>query len=105
VTLADPARVKLADALKRGFAFSATCSQQCTLTAELVLAKSAARKLGLGNKAVTVASGSARGTGTVRGTLRFTKKAKSKLRRARNVKLTLAVTSGDVKTQKAVTLR
>jgi hypothetical protein len=54
---------------------------------------------------VTVASAAASGTGTVRGTLKFTKKAKSKLRRARNVKLTLTVTSGALKQEKGVTLR
>jgi hypothetical protein len=41
----------------------------------------------------------------VRGTLKFTKKAKAKLRRARNVKLKLIVASGALKQEKTVTLR
>jgi hypothetical protein len=94
-TLKAPAKAKLAAALRSGIAVPFVATRSGRLTMEAVVAPAQARKLGLARgksrKPVVVATGvttvSRAGAGTV--TLRFTKAAKRRLKRARSVPLTL----------------
>lgn len=92
--LALAGSAKLKTVLKQGLAVRVKgAGAKARLKGTLVLAAPAARRLGLtkGKRAVTVASGSAtaRADGGATLTLRFTKAARTRLARAKSVKLTL----------------
>lgn len=96
----------------RGVGATVTCPAACTFTVSVVLSKKTARKYGLGRKSLTV--GTARGTllsaGSKKVTVKLSRKAKRKLRRAKRVAATLKVkvkdAAGKTATKtKAITLR
>ena len=76
----------------RGLAFAGRCSEQCSLSAKLLMRAPDARRHGLkapGARPVAVAGGSARSSaGTTRLVLRLTKASRKALRRARSVNVT-----------------
>jgi hypothetical protein len=88
---------KLGKALKSGYPVQVRCGGRCSVNAALLLSRSAGKRLGLTGKALRVASAKralpAAGKATLK--LRFSTKAKAKLRRAKQVPLTLVVTAKD----------
>ena len=84
---------KLATALKQGLSVPFSCAGACTVTVKGTIDKKTARQLRLGKRALVVASGKgslpAAGQGAVR--VKFTAKARKRMKKAKQVKLTLAV--------------
>jgi hypothetical protein len=90
---------KLKAALKQGLTIKLTgVSGSQKVTAGI--SKSVAKQAGLGRKALTVASGSAKGKadGTASVRVKFTTRAASKLAKLRSVRLTIAVAGGPSRT-------
>lgn len=95
VTIAAPAKAKLAAALKKGVKVPVTLSEASRVTGTLTVAGPSGRKLALAAP-VKVAAGSVNAAaGKVDLVLRFNAKAQRKLRRAGSVKLTLQVVAVD----------
>jgi hypothetical protein len=90
-------KLKLSDLLKKGLRASATCSEGCTVQAQLQIDAKTAKKLKLGKKLVVIAKGSAAAPqgGKVTVPVKLTAKAKKALKRARSLKATLVVTATD----------
>jgi hypothetical protein len=90
VTFSGPAKAKLATVLSRGLSVSVGCSAACRIAARLEVTKALARKLKL---AAVLARGAgqlgAKGTANV--SVRFTGKARKRLRKARKVSATMVV--------------
>jgi hypothetical protein len=102
-------RQRLRTALTRGLVVQAGCAQACRLTGALRVDRRLARRLRVlqASRPVTVATGAANAPAgrTARLTLRFTKKAKIRLRRSRSVPMTLAVTGSTSNGAATTTLR
>jgi Thrombospondin type 3 repeat len=99
-----PPRVRLSVAraqrlaeLGTGVAVKVRCSEACALEAELTVDRSAARRLGLGRRARTVAAGTAAlaGRGTTYVFLRFKRGATARLARMATVPARLSLTAAD----------
>jgi hypothetical protein len=89
-------RARLGDVLKKGLKLTATCSEGCTVRAQLQIDAKTAKKLKLGKQLVTIAAGTAAGQpGRVVVPLKLTAKAKKALKRTRSLKATLVVTATD----------
>lgn len=92
-----PLPPKLAKALGSGLTIGFTCSEECRASVQATVSAATTKKLGLGRKPATVATGTGSlakaGQGTSK--LRFTARAKSKLRNARKVALKLELTVRD----------
>jgi subtilisin-like proprotein convertase family protein len=88
--LGAPARVRLANALRRGVPARVVCGEPCTARLRLLLAARLARRLGIA-RSVVVGRGSARLTapGSRRVRVRFSDRARRELARARSVRLAL----------------
>jgi hypothetical protein len=86
-----------------------SCDEPCVVVGELFVPRSLARRLGLIAQArdVRVARGSARlsAAGSRAVKLRFTRKAKRRLRRQRRIVLSLRVTATDASGNKRITRR
>ena len=108
---ATAGRVKLADVIKKGLKVTATCSEACTVRAQLRLDAKTAKKLKLARRTVTIGDGTTVGNGKLAVPVKLTAKAKKVLKKARSLKATLVVTatdaSGDASapTSKAVTFQ
>lgn len=93
-------------ALKKGIAVNVTCAGACTAKAQLKVDAKTAKKLGLGAKALVVATGTRSGSKTVAVPLKATAKAAARLAKARSVTGTLTVTlSGGGTASTQVTLK
>jgi hypothetical protein len=91
--VASSAAPRLPKALAKGYPTKVQLSEPAGLSGTLTLDRRSARRLGL---PVTVASGStSAAAGDAKLVLRFSRKARRKLRRARSVKLSLSVTARD----------
>lgn len=93
-TLRFASATRMGTALSRGLAASATCDEACSVRSTATISSRDARRLGLARssaRSVTVARGSGRleAAGSKRVTVRFTRAAKRRLRRARRVTLTV----------------
>ncbi|HYM59105.1 MAG TPA: metallophosphoesterase [Solirubrobacteraceae bacterium] len=84
---------RLATALRRGLRTSVRSDRVARLKASATVNARSARRLGLGRRTVASGRGSARAGGTATQTLRFTRRARSALGRARRVTLTVGVTA------------
>lgn len=106
-SVGTPRKLALGKALKRGVPVTVVCSEVCRIVADLRLAKKQAKKLripALVAKARGLVSRvSASGKRTL--TMKFTKKAKKKLKRMKKVKLTLFVTTTDARGNKTQSKR
>lgn len=89
--------LKLLTALRKGIKIPVTCPSECEIEASAGMDRRAAKKLRLAARQVIVARGrgflDSGGTKTV--TLKFTRKAKLRLKKARKVVLTITVTTID----------
>lgn len=88
----------LASMRSRGLAFTAGCAAACTLSAVLTIDRASARKLKLAAASpppVIIGRGSARtrGAGPVQLRIKLTTRARSRLARARSVRMTLKLTT------------
>lgn len=82
----------------KGVRLSVSCPGPCTISAKLVISAKLARRYGLGRKIATIGVLGRRSllaAGTDKRTLKLSKKARTKLRRARTVTATLQVTVRD----------
>ena len=88
---------RLGDVLKKGLPAGGTCSEACTVKAQLMIDAKTAKKLKLGKKAVAIGAGSgaAPNGGKFTVPVKLTAKAKKALKRAKSVKATLIVTGTD----------
>jgi hypothetical protein len=87
---------ELAVALTKGYRLPVTLSEASRLTGKLSIAGPSGKKLGLAAAPIEVASGVTSGAaGKVTLTLKFSAKAKKKLRRAKSAKLTLQLVAVD----------
>ena len=89
-TFTAPSKAKLARVLTRGLSVSVGCSAACRIAARLVVTKALARKLKL---AAVLARGTGRlgAKGTAKVSVRFTGKARKRLRKARRLAATMVV--------------
>lgn len=84
--------------IRKGVRLSVSCPGPCTVSAKLVVSAKVARRYGLGRKIATIGTLGRRSllaAGTDKRTLKLSKKARAKLRRARTVTATLQVTVKD----------
>jgi hypothetical protein len=92
----DPSFGSLRTTLRRGGAVAFTCTERAAVSMRLTMSRRSAFRAGLVRRrrggAVTVARGTGRG-GSARVRVRFTRKAKRRLSRARRVTLTLRMTA------------
>jgi hypothetical protein len=88
-------KVKIKTALKKGLEVRMSCIRACDVAGTATISRSAARKYGVTSAVVTVARGSKSIPETFPSTvvLKFTKRAKSRLRKARSLRLTVTVTT------------
>lgn len=104
-------KLKLGDLVKKGLPASVTCSEGCTVHAQLQIDAKTAKKLKLGKRVATIGQGKAAGNGKLTVPVKLTAKAKKALKRARSLKVTLVVTATDAAgnasapVKKSVTLR
>lgn len=100
-------RGRLASVLRRGLRTSVRSDHAATLKGVATVDARTARRLGLGRRATTVASGrgSAKAGGTATQTLRFTRRARAALGRARRVSLTVRVTATTLAARTSTTTR
>jgi hypothetical protein len=101
VTLFFSRSYRIAVVRRRGMRGRARCNEACTISFRLLMARRTARRLGIvsqGRRPVTIGRGrlALASAGTGRVTVRLTRKAKSRLRRARRVSVFLRATATDV---------
>jgi Bacterial Ig domain/PKD domain len=96
LTLAAAGGRTLARALAKGLKLTLTSSEPATVRIRLTVPKRMARKLGLGRKATVVGKLTRSiGAGQTPVTIRFTARARKKLKRAKQLKLAVAATATD----------
>jgi hypothetical protein len=98
-------KAKLARVVRRGLRVRFRCSRACGAKFDLLMARKGARKLKIAAaKPVRIGRGSSRLTaaGTKTATVKLTKKAKRRLRKARRIKVTLRSTFSDSTGKKTV---
>jgi hypothetical protein len=90
-------KARLGDVLKKGLKATGTCSESCTVKAQLQIDAKTAKKLKLGKKAMAIGAGSAAAPngGKFAVPVKLTAKARKALKRAKSVKVTLVVTGTD----------
>jgi len=89
-------KLRLGDLLKKGLRASATCSEACSVQAQLQIDARTAKKLKLGKKTTTIGTGKAISPGgKVTVPVKLTSKAKKQLKKLRSLKATLVVTATD----------
>jgi subtilisin-like proprotein convertase family protein len=96
VTLARMRRQKLGAALKHGLRLRVTLNAAATIRASASLSSALARRFGLISRSVVVARGTKKGkAGSNTVVVKFSRKAKTKLKHARRLKLRVAVSAAD----------
>lgn len=94
LTVAQPARARLAKLLRSGAAIGVACSEACTATVRLRLSKRVAKRLGVPTVlGAAEASVSPEGRRTVR--VRLSRRARRRLRRVRTLTLQVVVSARD----------
>ena len=90
-------KAKLGDLLKKGLSTSVTCSEGCSVDAQLQVDAKTAKKLKLGKVATVIGSGKASSPsgGKVNVAVKLTAKAKKALKKAKSVKVKLIVGATD----------
>jgi len=97
LTLGASGRIALRAVLARGLRVRATCSERCTLRAELTVDARTAKRLKLSRRTVRVGTGTATGSPSAARSIlvRFTARARRALRGAGSIRTTVRVTATD----------
>jgi hypothetical protein len=111
MTLGSIPKQKLANVLKKGFAFNVSCSSSCTVVAKLLLASKLAKKLKLAAADIALGTGKqSLGGGSKKLVVKLSAKARKRLKNVRSIKLKLLLTAttpsgGKQSLTKTLTLR